>query len=623
MEDGGEGLPPPAAALLDAFLRLATELAGAAAPSDNFTSMLAADPRYERALKSVATLARHGAGGVVGALTTWRRNTQEALKQRFSHNGVVNLQGVCKRAAMEILFLEASLQVLEQAAPGWLAADAGLASFYANIQNVVFRWVMNAEEYVPFPDLGGLRQHVVAASVRIIGALSRLRLAELTDVFLSLLTERMAPRKDSGLKADNTGLRVQLLKLAASMKRVSLRWGDDAALAQSLQFLQRAHPLRHTAPVKKSQVHDALCDMLAAVLAPVVLAGGPRVADGLGAELVVGWYTTLQALKSEVWQWMAEAGKHLPERYPCAVTLLCVLDDDAFGRQAEAAVDFLNRQMKSKEQRPLCLRLLLLIIHSHLARRRRAAAAGAAGADEADSGDGPGAPAWLPRCTQPLVASARKGVTSPADMQEAVVRVAALSPGFAVRHLLLDLLSLESVDCQMTALRALHEILTFGEPAPGSALGAVPPRSLQGALDGIRAGRGPWEALRMPGLLPRMQLAAARLLQQLHLSVGGATAHGGGESFVPKDRQPQVALLGCTLRLLPLLRPETWPAGGRHPTELLARRARARPRARAALLLLPPAPLPPPTLFSPQGQLPPCSTPAVARSGSAPKPLTL
>jgi hypothetical protein len=78
------------------------------------------------------------------------------------------------------------------------------------------------------------------------------------------------------------------------MHSVTLSFGSDSELEQSTNFLKLAHPLNFTAAVKKSQVrrqalaadpravlgwlvaltmlqvHDALCEMLTAVLATLI-----------------------------------------------------------------------------------------------------------------------------------------------------------------------------------------------------------------------------------------------------------------------------------------------------------------------------------------------------------------
>lgn len=332
--------------LLKQFLRVAQELTDSASPQDNFSATLSADVRFQRILKSIEVVAKHHIGYVVQALTSWRKTTQDAIKERFSNNGVVNMTGVCKRAAMEIMFLEASLQVMDNYQQRFFE-NRDFVTFYENIQNVVLRWVMNAEEYVPHPDLGSLRLHVVVVSSKIIGAMSKLRLNDLTAMFLVLLEERMNPKKETGLKPDNSSLRAQLLKLCNAMKRVTFQFGDDAQLRTSLAVLQRLHPLKHTAPVKKSQVHDALSDMLCRILTPLIYSGGPAgVAaalpdaasspagggeDRLGGDrpgrlnpdLVAAWYRTMQQLKTDIWQWMLMQNKHLPDRFAPPVGSTC------------------------------------------------------------------------------------------------------------------------------------------------------------------------------------------------------------------------------------------------------------------------------------------------------------
>lgn len=47
-------------------------------------------------------------------------------------------------------------------------------------------------------------------------------------------------------------------------------------LKASTDLLRQAHPLKHVAPVRKSQVQHALCEVLAAMLANNVKADLPR-----------------------------------------------------------------------------------------------------------------------------------------------------------------------------------------------------------------------------------------------------------------------------------------------------------------------------------------------------------
>jgi hypothetical protein len=118
------------------------------------------------------------------------------------------------------------------------------------------------------------------------------------------LEERVNPRKETlaaalpsaanapgGAAAAAAALRGQLLRLCQGMRGVVLQFDDDDQLAAATEFLRRAHPLNHTALVKKSQVHHALCEMLADVLRPLVRANQPAAgAEGLSPALLAEWH---------------------------------------------------------------------------------------------------------------------------------------------------------------------------------------------------------------------------------------------------------------------------------------------------------------------------------------------
>jgi hypothetical protein len=190
---------------------------------------------------------------------------------------------------------------------------------------VAFRWLLNAEEYVPHAELALVRQHVVLASSRVIGVMSAIRLSDIASVFVSKLEERVVissgRSKDAAApRADFNVLRAQALKLCAGvslcmglgggqlggvaaaaagtapaqcprvplmfrrspagMRSVVLSFGDDRQLEQSTAFLLQAHPLNYTAAVKKSQVHVCVFRVRAGVPAH---AWQPRLAGDLQA----------------------------------------------------------------------------------------------------------------------------------------------------------------------------------------------------------------------------------------------------------------------------------------------------------------------------------------------------
>lgn len=174
---------------------------------------------------------------------------------------------------------------------------------------MAFRWLLNADEYVPHQELALVRAHVVAVSGRLVGIMSRICLPDISATFVGKLEERVATRKDGAPRADFNVLRSQALKLcagvvcvacsaacwhsssgssrdscssawrqratlelqalprasqlarpcshaaaAAGMRHVVLSFGDDQQLQAATAFLHKAHPLNYTAAVKKSQV---------------------------------------------------------------------------------------------------------------------------------------------------------------------------------------------------------------------------------------------------------------------------------------------------------------------------------------------------------------------------------
>jgi hypothetical protein len=182
-------------------------------------------------------------------------------------------------------------------------------------RRLAFRWLIKAEEYVPHAELAGLRNHLVASGVRLVSAMSRIRLPDVTQQvrvetpvlrplaivpewvsrsarlccgalgseavplpcanptprqFLRKVEERLNPRKDTIATAGSTSspgssagvsalagtafLRSQLLKLCSGMRGVVLSFETDEQLAASTDFLKQVNPLSHTASVKKSQV---------------------------------------------------------------------------------------------------------------------------------------------------------------------------------------------------------------------------------------------------------------------------------------------------------------------------------------------------------------------------------
>lgn len=81
--------------------------------------------------------------------------------------------------------------------------------------SVAFRWLLNDNEYVPHQELALVRASVVQVSSKVIGVMSRIRLADVTAAFVQKMDERVSTRKDLGPRADANLQRSQALKLCA------------------------------------------------------------------------------------------------------------------------------------------------------------------------------------------------------------------------------------------------------------------------------------------------------------------------------------------------------------------------------------------------------------------------
>jgi hypothetical protein len=83
--------------------------------------------------------------------------------------------------------------------------------------SVAFRWLLNDHEYVPHQELVAVRASVVQVSSRVIGVMSRIRLADITAAFTQKMEERVSSRKEPAPRSDVNLLRTQALKLCAGV----------------------------------------------------------------------------------------------------------------------------------------------------------------------------------------------------------------------------------------------------------------------------------------------------------------------------------------------------------------------------------------------------------------------
>ena len=60
---------------------------------------------------------------------------------------------------------------------------------------ISFRWLLNTDELLP-AELASLRVYVLATCARILGAMSRIQLGYISNIFFRYLAERINPKKE-------------------------------------------------------------------------------------------------------------------------------------------------------------------------------------------------------------------------------------------------------------------------------------------------------------------------------------------------------------------------------------------------------------------------------------------
>ncbi|KXZ50882.1 hypothetical protein GPECTOR_14g131 [Gonium pectorale] len=456
---------PAAELLLKQFLKAGDDVLVKASPQEALPSLLG-DPRFGRSLASLRLLVGHHLPLLVRQLEGWRAANHNALAAMPNKTDRDRNTVFSKRAAMEVVYLEAALVVLEAYEEEWLEKPE-FVSYYEGLQKGCMGLLLMSDELLA-PELLPLSRLMAGAAGRVLGAVSRrVALAHVVEPFLRSLAERVNAKKDpiTGGKPNYDLLRSQIVRLAGGMRHVVLSFSSPEAVREAVSFLRRAHPLQHTAPVKKSQIHHALCDMLSCCLLPLVRSNAQqRAAEELGGQAMEDWYRAVMSMRADITSWMKQHAKHVNvgpvvggrraaggrgpgdwtrDGYPLATTLLCLSSDQDFSDHSDGIADFMHKGLKVKENRSACVRCLVLLACSYLVRY---------GAHIIRSE----LYKWLDRVLKPVKELAKKGGMSMQEILDVIAPLSELSPEYAVQNLIVEFLTSDCTDCIMAGMRALQ-----------------------------------------------------------------------------------------------------------------------------------------------------------------------
>ncbi|KAG1675963.1 hypothetical protein FOA52_014207 [Chlamydomonas sp. UWO 241] len=417
-------------------------------PQEGFPSVTAGSKRYDQALSGLRLAARYQVARVITALSETRKVMHNDVSKRAQGPERDN-----KMAAAETVFLEGALEVLREHRPEFDAQPDGVGEFFSGKGpplKTSFHWLSSwqpaaesGQQLSVQAEVTSSRSHLLSACAKVVGAMAGISMPRVVKTFTEEITGKVNPDPKNG-KPNFDLLRSQVVRLCSpGMRHVALRFDDDTQLKDSSALLMMCRPWQYTAPVKKSQIHHALAEMLTQALWPLVYVDQPRSCSGLDAQLLSVWHETVRTLKVEALEWVTTHAKHQMAGIPFYTVLVCLLDDANYASSLDAALDMLFRVLKgSKEYRAMCVRCLVQLAASYLNRNARAV-------PRTELKD------WLDKMFKVLLNYARKGNLTLHEQLDMVAPIAELAPEYAVPQLLLNgLLNSDSSDCSPRAAAA-------------------------------------------------------------------------------------------------------------------------------------------------------------------------
>ncbi|KAL6961096.1 hypothetical protein U1Q18_038860 [Sarracenia purpurea var. burkii] len=417
--------------LLQRFLPLARRRIETAQAQDG-QYLRPSDPAYEQVLDSLAMVARHTPVPLLEALSRWRESE--------SPKGANDASTFQRKLAVECIFCSACIRFVECCPQEELTEK-----LWVGLEHFVFDWLINADRVVSqieYPSLVDLRGLLLDLVAQLLGALSRIRFSQVTERFFMELNTR---------RIDTSVARSETLSIINGMRYLKLGVKTEGGLNASASFVAKANPLNRAPHKRKSELHHALCNMLSNILAPLADGGkGQWPPSGVEPALTF-WYEALARIRGQLMHWMDKQSKHIAVGYPLVTLLLCLGDPNVFLSNFGPHMDQLYKHLKDKNHRFMALDCLHRVLRFYLT-------------VHGDSQSPNRVWDHLDSVTMQLLNILRRGMLTQ-DVQhdkivEFCVTIAEHNLDFAMNHLILELLKLESPsEAKVIGLRALLAIV--------------------------------------------------------------------------------------------------------------------------------------------------------------------
>ncbi|KAL4581927.1 hypothetical protein LXL04_006461 [Taraxacum kok-saghyz] len=417
-------------ALLQRFLPLARRRIETAQAQDG-QYLRPSDPAYEQVLDSLAMVARHTPVPLLEALLRWRETE--------SPKGANDASTFQRKLAVECIFCSACIRFVE------CCPQEGLTEkLWIGLENFVFDWLINADRVVSqieYPSLVDLRGLLLDLVAQLLGALSRIRFSSVTERFFMELNTR---------RIDTSSARSETLSIINGMRYLKLGVKTEGGLNASASFVAKANPLNRVPHKRKSELHNALCNMLSNILAPLADGGkGNWPPPGVDPALTL-WYEAVARIRVQLMHWTDKQSKHIAVAYPLVTLLLCLGDPVVFLNNFGPHMEQLYKHLRDKNNRFMALDCLHRVLRFYLS---------------VHGNSQPPNRVWdyLDSVTAQLLTILRKGMLTQ-DVQhdkvvEFCVTIAEHNLDFSMNHVILELLKQDSPsEAKVIGLRALLAI---------------------------------------------------------------------------------------------------------------------------------------------------------------------
>jgi len=354
---------------------------------------------------------------------------------------------------IEVCFIEAAIRIVE--------SNDTISSNHAHeLERLAFDWIINADNYVEQrqKEFVELKDRVVLAASKLLGALSFSSLDSITERFLAELGSRIRAEASSAA-------RQEIYNLCHSLRFLRVNDSSPAQLKSSINFLENIFPLRHVANEKKSRLQHALCDILSSVLAPLAdeqMSDPGCFGSNYDPALRSQWFSTITLLRKEILKWTTKQSKQIPAGYPLVTILTCIEEEGTLISSIDSLIECLHKQLRDRKNASMALLCISRLVSSFLTRL-----SGRSDPDRLSK--------WVARSTQPAIQGIIRGSLAAPEhcllIHYLCTHVSHNIPEYAFQAMIIEMLKFESGlpwEAPFIAVRSLLHILS---EAPSKVLG--------------------------------------------------------------------------------------------------------------------------------------------------------